>query len=154
MDLGITIIEVVLIAICIIPFILMGLSKAKNKKQQLQLLTKLAQKEQCKMDTYEVFANISIGLDTSKKRLLFVRQDNDTITQESIDLLHIKNCNLIKASNNNNAPKDISKLELALAPTSNNKTETRLLFFDIATEMPLSGQLQLAEKWNAIINKQ
>ncbi|RSK40743.1 hypothetical protein [Mangrovimonas spongiae] len=153
MNSGITLIEAVLIAICASPFILMAINKAKNNKKHLLELSTLAKQNNYQITQHEVFANISLGLDTIKNQLLFVRNDNNIITQESINLSEIKHCTVLKHNDSKNQ-KNVSEINLVLTPKETKHPEKKLTFFNIQTEMMLSGQLQVAEKWKDIIDIQ
>jgi len=151
MDLATSIIALVLVGICVSPFMIMGLKKVKNKKQQFQNLSRLANENNLTIGQYDVFGNLSIGIDSKNNQLLFFRNDkNHNKIEQCVDISNIKNCSI-----NKTGTKDVIKqIELCLHTIIKNQQEINLLFFDNQTEFQLNGQLQLAEKWKNIIQKQ
>jgi hypothetical protein len=158
MDLGSTIIGVVIIIICALPFIMINRSRKKREKQFLQSLSKIAAYNNCKIDQHEIFGYFSIGIDETKKNVFFSRQTKDKMEEQSIDLNEIQNCKVINTSrtfkNNNGNQRVIDKLELSFIPTAKNTSEITLEFFNADESLQYSGELQSIEKWSELINSQ
>ena len=147
MDLGASITELVLVAICIAPFIIMGRNKAKSKKQKRKAMTALAHKNNHELGLFEVFGNLSLGMDTNKSQLFFIRKDNNGILEQSLPLSKFKTCVLNKIGT-----KDyVEKIELGLHTANKKQDDIYLLIFDNQNEFQLNGQLQWAEKWKSLI---
>jgi hypothetical protein len=157
MDLGTLIIAAVLVAICIVPFLIMGRNKKKRDKQLLQLLFDTASKENCKITQSEFLNDIAIGLDGINNKLFFLKKIDAIEVEQHVSLLEIKNCGLL----NSNRPLDtkmnkgviIEKIGLTFTPNDKNKTNIVFEFFNSEETMLLSGELQLAQKWEKIINE-
>lgn len=157
MDLGTLIIAAVLVAICAVPFMIMGRNKKKREKQLLQLLFDTASKENCKLTQSEFLNDIAIGLDGINNKLFFFKKIDAIEVEQHVSLSEIKNCGLL----NSNRPLDtkknkdiiIEKIGLTFTPIDKNKTNIVFEFFNSEETMLLSGELQLAQKWAKIINE-
>jgi hypothetical protein len=156
MDLGTLEIALVLVAICVVPFILMGRNKKKRDKQLLQLLLNSATKENCKITQSEYLNDIAIGLDEANNKLFFFKKIEENEIAQHVNLLEMKSCGIL----NSNRPLDskkhkdviIEKIGLSFTPIEKNKTHTIFEFFNSEETMLLSGELQLAQKWAKIVN--
>ena len=63
MDLGSVIIGAVLLAICAVPFLLMGQKRKKRDRQTLQLLFNRANQEKCTISQHEICGDFVIGIE-------------------------------------------------------------------------------------------
>lgn len=151
MNLATSIVTLVLITICISPFIIMGIKKVKNKKQKRQYLNQLANENNLKIGQNDVFGHFSIGMDSNNEQLFFYRNQNEHDNMAiAIKFSDIKSCFINKIGDKNS----VKKIELCLHSNVKNQQDTNLIFFDNQTEFQLNGQLQLAEKWKNIIQRQ
>ncbi len=156
MDLGTLEIAFVLVAICVVPFILMGRNKKKRDKELLQLLFDSAAKENCKITASEHLNDIAIGLDEANNKLFFFKKIEKNEIAQHVNLLEMKSCGIL----NSNRPMDtkknkdiiIEKIGLSFTPLEKNKVHTVFEFFNSEETMLLSGELQLAQKWMKIVN--
>ncbi|MDD2563221.1 MAG: hypothetical protein PHU27_03270 [Salinivirgaceae bacterium] len=156
MDLGSSIITAIFLAICIVPFILMGRSRKKRKKETLQSLSKIANQHNCNISKHEIHPNFIIGMDESKKFVFFVKKTDDKVTEQYINLAEIQSCKVKTTGrtieHNNGTQNLINKLELSFIALDKNKKETTLELFNADTTIQLSGELQIAEQWSKQIN--
>jgi len=63
MELGTTIVGIVIILICIIPFALMSINNKKKEKKLLRGLSAFAERNSFKISRYELWNNSTIGID-------------------------------------------------------------------------------------------
>ncbi|HET6245272.1 MAG: hypothetical protein H0V01_02025 [Bacteroidetes bacterium] len=134
MDLGSAIIGAILIAICIVPFILMSRGRKKREKQILQSLTDIAVQHNCQISQHEFCGDFVIGIDEAKNFVFFHKQRKDRVIEQFIDLAKIQNCKVINSNqtitNKDGNYKVIDKLELSFIPIAKEKTEITLEFFN------------------------
>jgi len=156
MDLGIIPIMVIILAICILPFIFMSRSRKKREKKFLQSLSKIAEKHNCNITQHEFCGDFIIGLDEIANAVFFFKQVNNKETAKYINLTKIQSCTMINTSKTiktkNSSYKEIDKLEFNFLPTAKYKPNILLEFYNYDESLPLSGQLELMEKWLKIIN--
>ena len=86
MDLGTTIIGIIIVIICIFPFILMGFNNSQKRKKALQHLSDTAKINNCTIEKSEFWHLTSIGIDQSNKMLFFTRKTDGAATCDTIDL--------------------------------------------------------------------
>lgn len=134
MDSGTLVIGAIMIAICILPFILINNSIKKQKKQLLQALLALSDQKNCKMTQYELGSNLAIGIDENADLLFFFKRLKDKEISQHVNL------------------KD--KLELCISPKTKSRPDIFLEFYNSEENLQLNGELQLIEKWAKIINDQ
>lgn len=156
MNLDNIIIAAIAIAICVIPFILMGRSRKKKQKRTLQSLINLANQKNCKISKYEICGDFIIGIDETKRFLFFYKKLEDKVVEQFINLAEILSCRVKNTTRtvayNNENQHVIDKVELGFIPYDKNKNEILLEFFDADTNMQLSGELQLVEQWFNLTN--
>jgi len=157
MDLGTFIIAAVLVAVCVVPFMIMGRNKKKRDKQLVQLLFDTASKENCKITQSEFLNDIAIGLDEIANKLFFFKKIDTIEIGQHVSLSEIKNCGLLNSNRPSNNKKDkdviIEKIGLSFTPIDKNKASIVFEFFNSEETMLLSGELQLAQKWAKIVNE-
>lgn len=154
MDLGTTIIGIICVAICAMPFILTNRSRKKKVKQQLLSLKDLAKQQNCDITQHEICGNYAIGIDQSKNFVFFqLKSSREEIKQQFVDLSAVKDCNIvnINRSTTNNS-KIIERLELHLTPKDKNKPGIVLEFYNNELSYQFSGEMQSIEKWGKLVN--
>ncbi len=157
MNLGATIVGIVIVGLCIIPFILISANSRKKKERLLQGLFGLAQKNKGEISRYDLWNNSTIGIDDTAHTIFFTRKVKETETLQMIHLAEVQKCRVI---NSGRAVRQtvgnhqvIEKLELEFAYWDKVKTATVLEFYNTDSDsLTLTGELQLAEKWNKIVN--
>lgn len=157
MDLGSITIGAILLAICIVPFIIMSMGKSKREKQMLQSLKDKASKHNCQISQVEFCGDYVIGIDEVKNVVFFHKHSKDSVIEQFVDLANFRNCKIINLSrivtNKEGNYKIIDKLKLSLMPILNNKPETILEFFNSDINAQLYDELQSIEKWSRLINE-
>ncbi len=156
MDFGTIITGVIIIAICILPFILFGSGSRKRKKQLTQMLQSLAQKRQGHIAQHDFWANSAIALDDKAHYLYFIRKAGNEEIVEEVDLSGYQKCRAINLSRTvdkkNGNYKVIEKLQLQLSPSDKTHAEKVLEFYDFETDLQINWDAQLLEKWAKLIN--
>jgi len=158
METGTLIMGAILIAICLMPFILLGLSRKKREKQLLHSLTNIAEKQNCQISYHENCRELIIGIDESNHYLFFFKHENEKGTDQYVHLTEIQNCKLVNKSRAINKKENnvmvIDKLELSFRPIDKNKNEFSWEFYNSEVSSHLDDELQLLEKWVKIVNNQ
>lgn len=154
MDLGVTLIGVLTVALCAMPFIITYRSRKKKEKQFLLSLNEIAKQHDCIITQYEVFGNFTIGIDESKNFVFFVLNAQEELKQQQyVDLSTIKTCEITKNHRlTSKKEKVIDRLSLNLDFVDKSKPNVILDFYNSDVSYQLNGEIQLAEKWNKLIN--
>lgn len=157
MDLGTSIVGVIIILICIIPFALMSINRRKKERKLLQGLTEIAQRNNCKISRYELWNNSTIGIDDTTLMIFYTRKSKDIETSQQINLAEIQKCRIVNlsrtVSNKDGNFKVTEKLELAFSFQDKNRGEVVLEFYNTDYDSStLTGELQLVEKWCKLFN--
>ncbi|RKF03685.1 hypothetical protein C8N26_2082 [Tenacibaculum lutimaris] len=148
MDLGTTIVGAVLLVICIAPFILVRKRQLTKKNEKLQILNNLSQEYNCFIQEYEFCNDFILGIDKSKNFLFFYKQSEETTHSQVINLQEIDECVVIKKTRSIN-DKTIALIELNFI----KKNEvTSIIIYDEKTDLLISNELLVANKWSLIIN--
>lgn len=157
MDLGTAILGMVAIAICVLPIIWLQKIQKKGANTLLFALTELASKHHAVLSTKEVHRDFAIGMDESKNFLFFIKKSKDEDIAEAIDLAEITSCKVINThmsfNTHDGARKVIEKLVLSFVPAVENKVTVNLEWYDMYKNVQLSGELQLIERWEGMVNK-
>lgn len=154
MELGMALVGGVCIAIGAMPFVLQSRSKKKKEQFLYTWLDKTAQENACSMTQHFESSVFAIGIDETKKAVLFVLKVGEAVEQQYIDLTTIKSCQLttIHRPIGNNG-KITERLYLKLIPKDKNNPEVTLEFYNVDVSFNLSNQFQAIDKWNKIINQ-
>jgi hypothetical protein len=151
MDLGSSVIGIIFLLLCALPFILMSRSRKKREKSLMQALTNMATEKNCKIHQHELFANFAIGFDNSNAVVMFYRKIGEMISEQFVYLQDVQSCKVLNASRtvagNSGNQKIIEKLELVFIPSIKSKPEVRLEFFNASITPQLFGELQSIQKW-------
>jgi hypothetical protein len=158
MDIGTTIVGLIVVVLFVLPIILIARSANGGEKQLIDELNKIAAVQHCKIAHFDVLKNAAIGMDNEKFHLFFVRKKQGEIQNSTIDLKEIKKCQVVSSSKGTKSKsgtyKEIERIGLQftyLIPTKNINT---IDFYDVHTDNgPINGELQLANKWETKISK-
>jgi len=157
MDSGTTIAGGIFILFCIILFILVNRSKKKKEKQFLLPLSRLAEKENCKVSRYDIWNDSVIGIDEATSLVFVIRKINDTETSQRINLAEIFRCRVAEVSRIS-GPKEgnlkaFDRIDLVFVCKDKSKADIVVEFYNANTDrLTLTGELQLAEKWCMLLS--
>jgi len=157
MDSGVTIIGLAFLLLGAVPIILLSRHKSNKKKLLLNELDNLAQQLNGKIDEYDFWKTMSIGIDKSNNSLYFIQKRELEIVKRHVNMQEISQCRAINKSNViSNKDSNYTVVEqLGLAFTFIDKTKSDLIFefynidFDGFT---VTNEASLIEKWAAIAN--
>jgi len=153
------IIAVIFAAVLITPFVFFRDGKRnKLKNKLLDSISKMAEREGCKISKFDFLNDAVIAISNDANKLFYICGRQSNIESLVVGLDNIISADIFIASRtvdvNGNGHKVIEKVAIVLEGKSAKSTNVRLSFYDDQTDgFSLSGELQLAEKWNAIINE-
>jgi len=157
MDTGSTLVGLFLLAVCIMPFIIIGINRKKREKKMLKSLVKMANLKDCHLLKHEISLNYAIGMDEKSKNVFFISLLNGQVNESSISLSTIRSSSVKTAHRTVGEKKNkydvIDKIELVLMPHDKNKSDIFLEFYNADNNRSLFNELQSAEKWSAQIKK-
>lgn len=157
MDIGTTVIGIVIALLCALPILLSTLNNSRRKKKILQKLFNFAAQSNGKISQHGTCNNLSLGIDDTVHMIFFSKRTKDIEVFRQINLTEIKLCRVIN-STRNVKHKDsnlyvVEKLELAFAYQDKNKKEFLIEFYNCVDDgQAFTGEVQFIEKWCKIIN--
>ena len=86
---------------------------------------------------------------TQAKRLFFYRKISDSETSLLLHLNDYQKSRIVKLNDSNN---HIEILQLVLVPSTSNKLEIILEFYNAELNPQINTEVQLIEKWSKLIN--
>lgn len=156
MDSKSIIIGAIVIAVCILPFILMSINIKRRERKKISLFKNIVNENNCILSKYEICGDFVIGIDETRKYIFFNKQLKDNVLKEIINLHEIQHCKVKNGArvvtSKNGTYNVIDKLELIFNPLDKNKKEIVLEFFNVNNNTQLIDELQSIEKWSKIIN--
>jgi hypothetical protein len=149
MDLGTIIIGTIMIAICLMPFVLMSRSRKNKEKAISRNLEKAALENGGRISAYDINLTIGIGMDDVNRVVYFSRLIGGRETIQQVSLSDVQSCKVIIKSKVNAVYGGtiIEKLTLAFSLKETKKGGFVYEFFDAIENIQLNGELQLIEKW-------
>lgn len=143
----------IIVAVCVVPIVLISMNTKKKKSKRLQDLKNSASAQNCHITKHEILGNIILGIDEVSNSIFFMKQVEETVFTQLVNLAEFQSCRVINLGRAVNNSTVIEKLELCFYPKSKNNSQQVLTFYDSDVDgLSLSGELQLIEKWEGIIN--
>ncbi|MBP6755136.1 MAG: hypothetical protein KA210_03230 [Bacteroidia bacterium] len=141
-------IGMILLIICVLPFILFSVNNTKKRKKRIENLIRKAKENNAIIQEKDDWNQSVIGIDKTKKMLFFSNNSDEFDKFNSINISELYSCTIEKTENKQ---KSIEKLELELKFISKptmlleffNKNETRLLV----------NEIEIIQKWQMLLNK-
>jgi hypothetical protein len=153
MNSGIIIVGVVLVALCTVPFVLMGMKHRKKTNWFLKQLRELASKQQAEITQYDFCRDFILGIDEKKHQLFYFQFRDQTETVHHVKLGEIAVCKLINNSRTLDNVTVVDQLVLNFKPAAKNKEEFSWNIYNSNIHTQLDDELQLMTKWVALIKK-
>ncbi len=126
----------------------------KQKSRTAKLLSdflRLGESRQLRVTKHELWNDCyGIGLDEGQKKLFYVSTRNSNEQQLLVNLLDLKKSTVASVRREVNGSKIIDQVGLRLTPREGK--ELYLEFYNKEENLNMSGELQLAEKWNGLIS--
>ena len=86
----------IIVALCVLPFVMMHYHWAKKEKKMLQSLQEIAQKQDSSIDQHEFCGSFVMGIDTRKNFLFFFKQKKEGEIAQCINLSETRTCQVLK----------------------------------------------------------
>lgn len=153
MDLGVALVGALVIVACLLPFIIMYKTKKYKEEQLLEELKNTASEKGFLLTNYEVSGDLAVGIDENSNVFGFCKNVRENKSQEFIRLNDVKKCSLINLKNSNGSQSIIDKLALSFEFKTKTNPSISVVFYNSEQQLQLSKELQLIEKWYAIINQ-
>jgi ABC-type glycerol-3-phosphate transport system permease component len=87
MDWGTAIVGLIMILICIVPFVIMYYNRVKKENKMLQSLNEIAQQHNCKIGQHEFCGDYVMGIDENRNFVFFFKQKKEEAISQFVDLL-------------------------------------------------------------------
>ena len=156
MDSVTLIIGAVVIALCTLPFVFMGRKKRKHENELKQAFSGLVMKENCTPGESEILGDYIIGADQLFRFFFFYKKAETGENACRVKLSEIRSCKMSSVGHTvgdkGNSILVTDKLNLVFNPIDKNQPSVVLELFNSDESMQLNGEIQLAEKWEKLIN--
>lgn len=142
------------ILVCTIPIVIIVWNNKKNERALLEKLLGFATRNHDRVTRHDLLDNMAIGLSEASNTLFFIKDDHNNTITEVVHLSEIAKCSLNKAVRRSldGESSTIERIELIFTYKQNQNPAGKIEFYDLEHQgMALHGELQLAEKWLAII---
>jgi hypothetical protein len=157
MELGTTIVGIIIIVVCIGSLMLMSRSNKSKQNSLKKSLVNIALHNHCELTHSDASGNVAIGMDAVKRKLFFVRKKKEESFSRMLDLDGLEKAYVVnhsRTAGEKGELKATDKLELILAFREKNKPDDKLEFYNVEDDsLRLMGELQMIEKWNGILNR-
>jgi len=156
MNIGSTLVGLLIIILCILPFFFMGSKRKKREKQMLNDAERLAEEKNCKITYKELVRDFVLAIDEKNKALFYYKITPEKVDKLHVNLAEIKSCKVINVSRTvgvkGASQKITDQLFLNFIPLNNNGKEIKIEYYNADVNVQLYGELQSIEKWADIIN--
>lgn len=147
MDIKIIIIGSILVILCILPLVFAGRGRKNKEKRFVQSLFDFANQNNCSITEHEICGDVLIGVDEPNSYLFFMKQINQEVFTQSLNLKEYQTCKVKNTSRGVNNTSVIEKLELVFLPKDKTKKEVALEFFNSDHSIQIVDELHAIEKW-------
>lgn len=156
MSTGTLVVGAVLTALCIGPFLFLILSGKANSRKIIKLFDIQSSMRELNISEHDSWKNKAIGIDPSKKELLFVQSKKGEVKTVVVKLNDYISCQTNEHYRNTEDSSEsiISRITLDFSPAKNKASNLSLEIFDLKTDMDLEAEQVLMKKWVPIIQKE
>ncbi len=158
MDVTTTIIGLSILVSCVLIFIVLGISIRKKEKNLLSALKAFAGQNNYVISQYDIWNHSAIAIDQINNVVFAVSLMNNKSTSFQVNLSEILLCRVLTArstqSRDDSQFREIEKLDLAFSFRDKKKPDAIFTFYHYQDQLhPLSGELQLVEKWCRLVSE-
>jgi hypothetical protein len=154
MNIEITIIGAILVALCAMPFVYFGMSRKNKEKKVVQALKDFASQHKSTITTHDVSGELIIGLDETTKTLFMSKHFEGQVTNKVLQLSDVTGCAVEKHYKNYGNQQVVDQLSIRFITKKGNASEVYWELFNSNETYQLSGELQLADDWVSKIKSQ
>jgi hypothetical protein len=157
MDIGTTIVGIIIIAVCVGSLVLMSRNNKSKQNNLKKSLVNIAMHNHCELTHSGACGNVAIGMDAAKRKLFFVRKKKEESFSRMLDLDGLEKVYVVNHSRTAGEKGELTatdKLELIIAFREKNKPDDKLEFYNVEDDsLRFMGEMQMIEKWNGILNR-
>jgi hypothetical protein len=157
MNLGLIILIVAGLILMIIIVVSVINSKKKKRVNFIDPLNQFAGELNAKISHFEIWNNSIIGIDEEQNLILAIQKTTGGNKRISVYLAEIQKCRVaeisrLTASKEGNS-KAFDRIDLVFMNKEKSKSDVSIEIYNADTDrLTLAGELQLANKWNKIVN--
>lgn len=155
-DWGTAIVGLVATLAFVAPFVTMYRKRVKKEKRMYNNLKTNAIQQNSSLSAHEFCSDFVIGIDENKEKVFFFKLKKEEEINQFVDLSEIQKCELIKKGRDLKNPSSsmysTQKVSLYFYSKDKKNPNTEFELFHEETNLQLSGELQLGEKWCNKIN--
>lgn len=143
-----------LLVVFMFPIIYVLLKQRSQEVKHKKALNKIASEQGLKLDKFETYGHLSLGLDSSAKKLIVLDPVFNELP-EVIDLKNVSGVNISKTLHPGSRDKErIIHLALEISNKNSIKT-TKITFYDEDDYESIDADIRLneARKWDEILHK-
>lgn len=141
-------IGIILLIVCVLPFIVFSIINSKKRKKRIQNLIQKAKENDATIHEKDDWNQSIIGIDKTNKMLFFSKKSEEFDKFISINISELLKCRIERTESKHNV---LEKLELELTFASRptivleffNKEETRIIL----------NEIEIIQKWQTLLNK-
>ena len=141
-------IGIILLIVCVLPFIVFSIINSKKRKKRIQNLIQKAKENKATIHEKDDWNQSIIGIDKTNKMLFFSKKSEEFDKFISINISELLKCRIERTESKHNV---LEKLELELTFASRptivleffNKEETRIIL----------NEIEIIQKWQTLLNK-
>ena len=141
-------IGIILLIVCVLPFILFSVINSKKRKKRIQNLIQKAKENNATIQEKDDWNQSIIGIDKTNKMLFFSKKSEEIDKFISINISELLKCRIERTENKN---KVLEKLELEL--TFASKPTVVLEFFNKDETRLILNEIEIIQKWQTLLNK-
>ena len=141
-------IGIILLIVCVLPFILFSVINSKKRKKRIQNLIQKAKENNATIQEKDDWNQSIIGIDKTNKMLFFSKKSEEIDKFISINISELLKCRIEKTENKHNV---LEKLELEL--TFASRPTIVVEFFNIDENRLILNEIEIIQKWQTLLNK-
>jgi hypothetical protein len=156
MEIGMIVTSTILIALCVLPFILIYGSTKQKEKQLKTGLLKAITKNNGTLSDYDTNVDFAIGLDRKANQIYFYTKSSETDYTKTVNLNDLDVCEVKKATKRIRNGKSNSELieNITLVFTNaNGKVIDEFEIYDYDKSSQISTEITLADTWKKKVNE-
>jgi hypothetical protein len=156
MELGTSLVGLVILAICILPIWLMRRNNRKKEEHLINGLRSIAAAHHRELGAYDCGFEFAIGMAQTNDFVFFYKTGKEKPLAQYVALNTIRKCQIdhirrsVKSKEENKS--FVERLTLTFIPKDREADTIQLEFFNADEQFQLSGEQQLIEKWEATVN--
>ena len=156
MDLRTAFVGLIIIGICVIPFVMISYFRVKKEKKMVKSLSNIAKQQNCTIHISEICGEHVLGIDETNNFVFFFQQREENEITQFINLSEVVYCEVVKkirsGSNEASNLSFIERVELVFTFTNKKRAPIKLEFFDEEINIQIRQELLFAENWANYIN--